>query len=467
MSIYTLAKYSRIVSRGSDYLIWHHYKGDLCKISKRTKNLIKLVGSDEKAFEKLNTEEEHIIQFLVDKQVLHCIDASVHDNRVDNLYTLNNKHVPWFKDLKLAIIKVTDRCNLSCSYCYEMANIKQGDMKVDLFCKLASEIIKSTKSQYIHFHGGEPTILPLEWYKKALNHLKKAASQHKKELLIGMQSNLVNLSLEKMRLFKKFNLLLSGSLDNPTNPEASMRDKTENVIRNLLTAQSMGFKTGIILNINRSNIHEMHNICLWMERNLKNKKFKANIMYPVGSGENIDVPTATEIFNAQKDILHYMIQTKGETLLETNLCIEIVRFFENYLEGKQRMEKMCHAFNCGANKHILAFAPDGKILPCGRFSSHNEGNILGCFNDYHQMNPQDIQSFYDKKESFHRLYQKTMSACKTCDARWICRYGCKAFIVRTPKLSKIECQPTLYRLEFYKQNIADIKIIYEAYISGS
>lgn len=375
--------------------------------------------------------------------------------------------IPWFKDVELLIVKVTNRCNINCEYCYETSGTdgRYVTMDLDLFRRVVHQVLKSAKAGVVRFvlHGGEPTLLSYSWLREALRHIVREGKRFNKGAIIGLQSNLVNVSERKLKLFKQFGVRLSGSLDDPLDPKHSARPMTDKTIKTLLKLRDMGIPSGIVLNITGENIDKMKRICRYFSDVLGIKYFTANIAYPVGSGEDMKVPSKEALFNAQKDILEFMMETEGKSLLEHNLCTEIARYFEHHLTKRKRRDHGCDAKMCGTAKYVLAVDPLGNILPCGRIQVNETEFILGSFRDYDTLSKGEIDQFFKKARHFRNLNKDVWKACKNCPARAICSFGCKAFVARAVTPVNIECKLALRRLDYYRKHEDEIRPIYEAY----
>ncbi len=76
---------------------------------------------------------------------------------------------------------VGSRCNMRCSYCYYLdkgklsSHAKQSRMRFDLLEKLIRQTIESSPGPAVSFtwHGGEPTLAGLEFYKRAVELERK------------------------------------------------------------------------------------------------------------------------------------------------------------------------------------------------------------------------------------------------------------------------------------------------------
>lgn len=116
-------------------------------------------------------------------------------------------------------------CNLDCDYCYYLEkdalypgkklNLSSFRMKDDVLEKLVSDYIAAQPQQRIEFvwHGGEPTLLGVEYFRKAVELQKKYAGG--KEIVNSFQTNgtLIN---DEWAEFLAANRFLCGlSLDGP------------------------------------------------------------------------------------------------------------------------------------------------------------------------------------------------------------------------------------------------------------
>lgn len=59
---------------------------------------------------------------------------------------------------KLLILRVTERCNLACGYCYAASGADKGDMSLDTAMKSVALFAKSGDRLKIQFTGGEPLL---------------------------------------------------------------------------------------------------------------------------------------------------------------------------------------------------------------------------------------------------------------------------------------------------------------------
>jgi len=111
-------------------------------------------------------------------------------------------------------------CNLDCNYCYylDKAEIYGGHeprMTLDMLEDVVREYIAANDVPEVTFnwHGGEPLILGVDFYKKAMEFEEKYAGG--KIIHNTIQTNGTLLNREWTELFRKYNFLVGISLDGP------------------------------------------------------------------------------------------------------------------------------------------------------------------------------------------------------------------------------------------------------------
>ena len=117
---------------------------------------------------------------------------------------------------------VSDLCNLHCSYCYYQTE-KQGNKKArtilndeNLLETYIRQHIEATTGDTVFFswHGGEPTLAGIDFYRKAVRLQKKYLPAGKK-LLNGIQTNGTLIDKEWCSFLKLENFIAGVSIDGP------------------------------------------------------------------------------------------------------------------------------------------------------------------------------------------------------------------------------------------------------------
>ena len=128
---------------------------------------------------------------------------------------------PFARPLYVMVKSVGSVCNLSCDYCYYLEKsklykeAKNHVMSEDLLEKFIDEYINSQTMPQVLFtwHGGEPLMRPISFYKKAIELQKKYARG--RTIDNSIQTNGTLITDEWCRFFKENNFLVGVSIDGP------------------------------------------------------------------------------------------------------------------------------------------------------------------------------------------------------------------------------------------------------------
>lgn len=123
-------------------------------------------------------------------------------------------------------------CNLGCSYCYYLDKFKSDERSVlplDLLEKTIKEYIEINDNEQIVFdwHGGEPLLLGLDYFKKIVDFQKRYRGN--KHIYNTIQTNATLLNSDFALFFKENNFLVGVSIDGPQDVHDKFRrDKGDN-----------------------------------------------------------------------------------------------------------------------------------------------------------------------------------------------------------------------------------------------
>ncbi|MFJ6784126.1 radical SAM protein [Streptomyces yangpuensis] len=114
------------------------------------------------------------------------------------------------------IVKATRLCNLRCTYCYDW---RVGEGNTMSFATLARLVARTLghpdhRSAGFDWHGGEPTVLPLAFFKKAL-HLQQRFRQPGQLVRNAIQTNATRITPEWARFFVDNHIDVGISIDGP------------------------------------------------------------------------------------------------------------------------------------------------------------------------------------------------------------------------------------------------------------
>ena len=155
-------------------------------------------------------------------------------------------------------------CNLDCNYCYylDKADIYGGReprMTIDMLEQVVREYIAANDVPEVTFnwHGGEPLVLGIDFYRKALEFEEKYAGG--KIIHNTIQTNGTLLNRDWTNLFRKHNFLVGISIDGPQDIHDRYRkDKGRNptfdkVVRGIGLLYSGGVEFNTMSTVNKAS----------------------------------------------------------------------------------------------------------------------------------------------------------------------------------------------------------------------
>lgn len=83
-------------------------------------------------------------------------------------------------------------------------------------------------------------------------------------------------------------------------------------MENFKRAKAAGLRIGVLATMNQSNWDRMLEVIDWLQDELGERSFKANVAYPIGAGLDIRPLTGRQILKACKDVLDHVLETGGE-----------------------------------------------------------------------------------------------------------------------------------------------------------
>ena len=164
----------------------------------------------------------------------------------------------------LMIKPIGSLCNLGCHYCYyldkaEIYGGKQPRMTLEMLEKLTREYIAANDVPEVTFnwHGGEPLLMGLDFYRTAVEFQQKYADGKKIHNTIQTNATLIN--REWAEFFRRNDFLVGVSLDGPADIHNKYRkDKGgqpsfEKVMAGLNILRQVGVEFNTMSTINKSS----------------------------------------------------------------------------------------------------------------------------------------------------------------------------------------------------------------------
>lgn len=133
---------------------------------------------------------------------------------------------PGPRSLLIVILKATRLCNLRCTYCFSWREGPNQVMSFPVLARTIRDALRDPGVRAVEFvwHGGEVTLLPPSWYRKAL-WLQQQFRRPGQQIKNLVQTNGTRISDEWLEFLRRYRFSVGVSLDGP--PEVHDRRRVD------------------------------------------------------------------------------------------------------------------------------------------------------------------------------------------------------------------------------------------------
>jgi len=360
----------------------------------------------------------------------------------------------FFEMANFLVVKLTDYCNLRCKYCHQDAlNGKPILIPMETYKNAVRLVLKPSKAPkvYVQFHGGEPLLCPDEFFREAVAFAKKELETFDRRVEFCIQTNLTKVTADKEALLKELGITISYSLDGPPTINDELRGGGRKIVENWRRMKQNGTEAGTICLIQPSNWDRMIEVLRFFhDEGIHSVRF--NLMVPDGRGKDVNTATTDKLFNAKKVVLDYMLETKGQSVVDATLYNAMKRFVKANGAPTSFEYHGCESLYCQAGRSLYSVNPDGKFFACDRIAE----NPLWAMGNVNQPFAPPERDFATKKRHAFHHKDEWWARCEGCDAKKICEFSCSAYYVDSVDTREIECQYTKKMWEYFLQRKEDI-----------
>lgn len=324
----------------------------------------------------------------------------------------------------------SSNCNIDCKYCfYKCLSSNREKYSLGFMSETTLETLIKNAIDYAEgsltfaFQGGEPTLIGIDFYKRAIELQQQYLQESGKKLVIEntLQTNGILIDDEWAEFFHENNFLVGLSFDGPRKLHdlARVDTKGNGTFDKLMNTVGLFRKHGVNFNI----------LTVVTEETTK----KASSLYNFYKRNGFDfiqlIPCMDEIKrNDENDSNPYAVtpESYGKFLMEIfdlwyedfkNGLIMDIRMFSNLAQ----MAIGYPAEECGMNgccNCYFVVEGDGSVYPCDFY----------CMDDYKLGDVgTSFKELYDsqKAKSFMSATDKVEQECKDCKYYKLCRGGCR------------------------------------------
>ncbi len=330
--------------------------------------------------------------------------------------------------IHLLIKPSSGSCNLRCRYCFyhdEMQKRKQaafGFMTEKTLENVISKAMERAQGQCtIAFQGGEPTLIGLDFFRKAVELQKKYARKGLK-VVNAIQTNGYCMDEEWARFFCENHFLVGLSLDGTreTHDRFRVNPQGEGTFREILKTAELFSKFGVEYNIltvvNAQTAKKIQSIYSYYKKNGFRYLQFIPCLDPLGEEpgqrEYSLTPKAYGEFLCRLFDLWYRDLMNGEEIS--------IRQFDNYIQMLLGYPpESCGMSGVCSFQNVIE--ADGSVYPCDFYvlDDYCLGNLNDC----------SFEQIEEKRRAigFVEESRQVDDDCKNCKWMPICRGGCKRY----------------------------------------
>ena len=322
------------------------------------------------------------------------------------------------------IVRVSDRCNQDCSYCYVDRDTRLHSkiaLKPEDLHSLYKLVLGSGYYDFVTFvwHGGEPTLIGHDNFSQILE-MQKIYLQPNQSVQNSIQTNATVLDPEIINLFVKHNFQVGVSLDAPPEINNTFRvfwdgkPTLKRVISGIKDLQFAGLHPGGICVLTRQNYTKSFEIYEFFKE--LGMSYQFNPMY---ADEGVSECSAKALAITPDEYAKTLIETYDLYVNDPNPTIDVTDI-QNIIAS---MMVGCSQ-NClyaGKCEEFIGILPNGDVYLCDLFYKPDQkiGN-LSDLNVKELTSSQVLITIGNRPEHLH------LGECRGCEWWSICRGGCSS-----------------------------------------
>jgi uncharacterized protein len=338
------------------------------------------------------------------------------------------------REFQIFVKPVGATCNLRCSYCYYLEKDQLYPensplMSDEILEKYIIQHIGATSDDTIMFswHGGEPTLAGIEFFKKAFKFQKRHLPAGK-SLLNGIQTNATLLNDDFCRFMADEGFIAGVSIDGPDEMHgrhrrtASGESSFSKTMRGYELLVKYGITSEILCVVNAHNVNhplEVYNFFKSLDA-----RFVTFLPLVIRSAELSGTVTADSV---PSEAFGYFLMKIFDDWVEKDISKIKVQVFEEVLRSAFNQDHTLCIFkvNCGG---VPVLEQNGDFYSCDHYV--NRDHLLG------NIKQKSIAEMLDslKQIKFGQNKSQTLPAyCIDCEVRGMCNGECpKNRFIKTP-----------------------------------
>ncbi len=363
---------------------------------------------------------------------------------------MSKAYEDFFQQINYVTLKLTPGCNLKCTYCnVEAITPKTPKMGIERFRQIADLLVVNSKSPFVglEFHGGEPMLLPDEWYEEAVGYARKLANDNNKIIEFPLVTNGTMLSEKRLEKLLSLGIRICLSCDGPPHINDELRGGGERVERTFKMLRDKRVPFSVITVVGTHNWNRIKEVMDWFGE-VGVYDYTINFVQPQGRGMDAELLSGEQMFTTMRDIFEHMESTD----IDVHEA-EVIGRVQKFVRGRDNPPRpACHEFHCQAGKNYVAIDMFGSVHACGTDLAHHKiGHVDLPFNRKHYDNV--LEKLHDKGDWVLR--------CFDCDAAKICNHSCPTSDANSDMFKEYDCLSTKLLWQYFCENPTRVQKLHE------
>jgi uncharacterized protein len=332
-------------------------------------------------------------------------------------------------------------CPARCNYCWS-SEPGSPVMSIETVNNVV-EWLRTFRNDHITitFHGGEPLLAGIEYYRQALPML--ASGLRHLDPVFALQSNLWLMTPDLADLLAEYHIPVGSSIDGPEEINDSQRGKGyfKKTMDGYAVAKEHGVDVRFICTFTAQSVKRREEIVEFFLKNRFTMK-----LHPALPSLKSNQPGQWALDPSEYgELLVYLLDKYLDHLGE----IEIMNINDLFRCVFTRHGSVCTFVDCIGS--TFAVGPEGDIYPCYRFIGMPEY----CFGNVESRPSMDDIMETGAWKRMHRFTEYVDTACRECSHIRYCRGGCpyNAIVAHGGEDKGVDCNCTAYKRIF--DEIAD------------
>lgn len=327
----------------------------------------------------------------------------------------------YLKHINPLVYPVSVSCNLSCDYCFHRNKNQNNFSKTmsisnfeNLFLNWV-ETLPSDGSFEIIWHGGEPLLRGIDFYKRAVD-IVSAHSTVNRKISHCLQTNGLLIDKYWAEFFKKNNFNIGLSVDGPRKIHDLYRKSRnglgsfERIMSNIAVLKDYNISFGQVAVVHNGNVNYPEEIFEFIKK-LKVNKLQISPCFEIDNGKRLLFAINPKQFGEFMCKLYDLWIKEDNPEISIGYLDDIVESFLGYECFNCLLSDRCHNF--------LVLDWNGDVRPC----EYVFGEEI-IFGNIKEMSLIGIVNSEAHKHFYNSISQRRKEVCGDCEWFEICKGGC-------------------------------------------